>query len=143
MTSVNNHTIVGRLGKNPIIKPIGDTEVANFSVATQRSWFNKTKDKWDSKTTWHLCVVWKPCKQLKEAKAGDLIYIIGYDEDREWKDDKNETRSIRELIAEKHWMIPKNKGKAFETEEAKHERKAETGAHSQSDKAGFPDDPPF
>lgn len=143
MNSVNLSIIEGRLGKDPLIrKTTTELEVAQISVATQHSWYDKAKEKWESSTTWHKIVIWKPGKQLKDAKKGDMIYVQGRYQGRKWTDDKNVENYVMEIIAEKHWVLPTNQGKSFETDEVKQERKKEESSNNQQNDSGF-DDLPF
>ena len=87
MGSLNQVTLIGRLGRDPETKSLNNTTVANFSVATD----SKFKDKsgaWENKTEWHTCVVWG--KQAETASQylskGSQVAVIGSLETKSWED---------------------------------------------------------
>ncbi|MBI4925369.1 MAG: single-stranded DNA-binding protein, partial [Bdellovibrio sp.] len=57
--SVNKVILVGRLGQNPEVRftPSG-AAVANFSIATNEIWNDKTTGQKQERTEWHRIVVW-------------------------------------------------------------------------------------
>ena len=82
--------------------------VANFSLATSRTWNDASGTK-QEKTEWHRCVVWNTKNsQLadiveKYVKKGDRLYVEGSIEYRQWQDKDNQTKymteiNVRELI---------------------------------------------
>lgn len=153
MNSCNLIILTGRLGDAPIIRQAGDIEVASLSLATDHSWFNKKKlndqgqeGAWESKTTWHRVVVWRPTKSIKEAEKGRLVHIQGRYESNSWQDGTTgETRYSMEVIADKCWVLPKGGG-AFKTESEKEAKKEATNdldaALGGPQDAGFPDEAP-
>jgi single-strand DNA-binding protein len=161
MNSVNSITLVGNMGDVATIRQAGDIEVASVSIATEHSWYNKKKlndqgqeGAWESKTTWHRVTIWRPSKSLKEAPKGSRLFVQGRYETNSWQDQNTgETRYSMEVIAEKHWVIPKG-GNAFQTEPEKEARKSstvgapQTGTPQQTsnempvDDSGFPEEGP-
>jgi len=85
-TSVNKVILVGRLGKDPEIRyTSGGTGVANFSLATEESWKDKTSGEKMSHTEWHRLVSWKSVEFIeKYLHKGDMIYVEGKLQTREW-----------------------------------------------------------
>jgi single-strand DNA-binding protein len=70
--------LVGRLGKDPESREVGNTTVTNFSVATDYSFKNR-EGEWTKETEWHNITVWaaqaKACAQY--LKKGSLVQVIG------------------------------------------------------------------
>ena len=107
--SLNKVTLIGNLGNDPEVRSTsGVNRVANFSLATSRSWNDPSGQK-QEKTEWHRCVVWNTkSSQLadiveKYVKKGDKLYIEGRIEYRQWQDKDGQTRysteiNVRELI---------------------------------------------
>lgn len=159
MNSVNTVVLVGRLADAPKIRQAGDIDVASFSMATDHSWYSKTKQNddgteggWESKTTWHRITVWRPGKSVKEAEKGRLVYVRGRYESNSWQDQKTgETRYSMEVVADQSWVIPKGGG-SFQTEPEKEAKKDRNVSDITKDldevlggpqDAGFPDEAPF
>src|ERR1051326_4683418 len=100
--SVNKVILVGRLGQNPEIRytPSG-AAVANFSVATNESWMDKSGQK-QEKTEWHKVVVWgktaENCGQY--LSKGRQIYIEGRLQTRQWQDKDGQTKYTTEIQAQ-------------------------------------------
>jgi single-strand DNA-binding protein len=89
MSSVNKVILVGRLGKNPEVRAVGDNFVANFSIATDESYKDKNGEK-QKKTEWHNIVVWgNSVKNFVEPylHTGDMVYIEGKLQTRSWEKD--------------------------------------------------------
>lgn len=100
--SVNKVILVGRLGQNPEVRytPSG-AAVANFSIATNESWVDKSGQKQD-RTEWHRIVVWgktaENCNQF--LTKGRQIYVEGRLQTRQWQDKDGQTKSTTEVQAQ-------------------------------------------
>ncbi len=85
--SVNNVFIIGNLGSDPELKTVGNSQVANFSVATSESWTDGAGNK-QEKTEWHRIVAWG--KQAETAQRflakGRKVCIQGSLQTRSWDD---------------------------------------------------------
>jgi single-strand DNA-binding protein len=102
---LNKVMLIGNLGNDPEVRSTaGGNRVANFSLATSRTWNDQQGTRQD-KTEWHKCVAWnsKGGGQLadiveKYAKKGDRIYVEGRIEYRQWTDPKDgQTRYATEI----------------------------------------------
>jgi single-strand DNA-binding protein len=106
---LNKVTLIGNLGSDPEVRATpGGNRVAQFSLATSRTWNDQSGTK-QEKTEWHRCVVWNTKgSQLADiveryVKKGDKIYVEGRIEYRQWQDKDGQTRysteiNVRELI---------------------------------------------
>jgi len=107
--SLNKVQLIGNLGSDPEVRSAtGGNRVANFSLATSRSWNDASGTK-QEKTEWHRCVVWNSkASQLADiveryVKKGDKLYVEGRIEYRQWQDKDGQTKysteiNVRELI---------------------------------------------
>jgi single-strand DNA-binding protein len=107
--SLNKVTLIGNLGSDPEIRSAtGGNRVANFSLATSRTWNDASGAK-QEKTEWHKCVAWNTkFSQLADiveryVKKGDKLYVEGRIEYRQWQDKDGQTKymteiNVRELI---------------------------------------------
>jgi single-strand DNA-binding protein len=60
--SLNKAILIGNVGSDPEIRTVGTGgKVANFSLATSRTWNDQSGTK-QEKTEWHRCVVWNAGK---------------------------------------------------------------------------------
>src|SRR4051794_38130666 len=100
--SVNKVILVGRLGQNPEVRytPSG-AAVANFSVATNESWMDKSGQK-QERTEWHRIVVWgKTAENCNQYLAkGRQVYVEGRLQTRQWQDKDNQTKYTTEIQAQ-------------------------------------------
>ena len=84
--SLNKVILIGRLGSNPELKylPQSEQAVARFSIATSES----RKDKEDH-TEWHKIVVWGKTAEYceKYITKGQRICVIGKLRTRDWEKD--------------------------------------------------------
>ena len=70
---LNKVLLIGRTGKDPEIKNVGEHKVASFSLATSR------KIKGEETTQWHDCRAWNKLAEIMEqyVKKGDPLYVEG------------------------------------------------------------------
>lgn len=86
---INKVMLIGNVGGDPEIKTVGDSKVANFSLATTESWKDKRSGDWVNKTEWHRIVVWGDGLVnyiQKNVTKGDRLYIEGSLQTNSWKD---------------------------------------------------------
>lgn len=99
--SLNKVTLIGRLGQNPEVRytPSG-AAVANFSLATSKSWKDKSGAK-QEKTEWHRIVVWNKLAETagKYLEKGKQVYIEGEIQTRPWEDKDGIKRYTTEIVA--------------------------------------------
>ncbi|MCM2324350.1 MAG: single-stranded DNA-binding protein [Oligoflexia bacterium] len=100
--SVNKVILVGRLGQNPEVRytPSG-AAVANFSVATNESWTDKSGQK-QERTEWHKVVVWGKLAELcgQYLAKGRQAYVEGRLQTRQWQDKDGQTKYTTEIQAQ-------------------------------------------
>ena len=102
--SLNKAILIGNVGSDPEIRTVGTGgKVANFSLATSRTWNDQSGTK-QEKTEWHRCVVWNGAKGSgladvveRYVKKGEKIYVEGEIEYRQWQDKDNQTRYTTEI----------------------------------------------
>lgn len=97
--NVNKVMLVGRLGADPE-KRGGESGPVVCRVATSESWRDKKTGDRQERTQWHPVVVWHEQSQkflLDYVKKGDLVYVEGQLETREWEKD-GEKRYTTEVV---------------------------------------------
>jgi single-strand DNA-binding protein len=99
VSGVNKVIIVGNLGKDPEVKAVGQTTVANFSLATSESYTDKSGQK-QEKTEWHKIVAWGKLAELagQYLKKGRQVYVEGKLQTREYEKD-GQKRYSTEIVA--------------------------------------------
>ena len=102
---VNKAILIGNLGQEPEIKTVGETKVAQFSIATNEKWKDKEGNK-KEKTTWHNIVAWRGLAEITEKflTKGSKVYIEGKIDNRSYEKD-GETKYISEVIVDKLQML--------------------------------------
>lgn len=103
--SVNDVTLLGNVGSDPMVSGEGKQPFASISLATNKSWKDKEGNS-QEKVTWHKVVFFgKQADLIKEhAKKGTRLYIRGELEQTEWKDKDGNTRYEVQVIS-KEWPI--------------------------------------
>jgi len=104
---INKAIVLGRLGSDPDVRHTpGGSTVANFSVATNRSWKNKDGQMVDE-TEWHRIVVWgrlaEICKEY--LRKGSQVYLEGRIQTRDWEDQNGQKRYTTEIVANEMQML--------------------------------------
>lgn len=119
--------IIGRLGKDPETRYTGGgAAVTNFSVATEENWKDSAGER-QTRTTWYSVVAWKKLAEIcqQHLHKGDLVFLSGRMQMREWEDKSGAKRTAWELRAETMKILS---GKRNETAPAS---SAELGATEQ------------
>lgn len=105
--SLNKAQIIGNLGADPEIRSTtSGTRVATLSVATSRSWTDRSGER-QEKTEWHRVVCWDKLAEICERylKRGDRVYIEGRIEYRQWEGQDGQTRYTTEIRAREMIML--------------------------------------
>jgi single-strand DNA-binding protein len=105
--SVNKVLLVGRLGRDPETRyTAGGQAVANFSVATDESYKDKSGER-QKRTEWHKIVVWGKQAEIAQQylKKGSLVFIEGRIQSREWQDKEGQKRTSFEIVANNFRML--------------------------------------
>jgi single-strand DNA-binding protein len=105
--SVNKVILVGRLGRDPETRyTSGGQAVANFSVATDESYKDKSGER-QKRTEWHKIVVWGKQAEIAQQylKKGSLVFIEGRIQSREWQDKEGQKRTSFEIVANNFRML--------------------------------------
>ncbi|MEX2569769.1 MAG: single-stranded DNA-binding protein [Gemmatimonadota bacterium] len=110
--SVNKAIIIGNLGADPEVRSIASgARVANLSVATSRSWTDKSGQK-QEKTEWHRIVLWEKLADVadKYLKKGDSVYVEGEIEYRSYEDKDGVTKYSTEIRCREFVMLGGREG---------------------------------
>ena len=106
MASMNVSYLLGYVGKEPETRATQSGKMVTvFNMATEQSW--KKGEEWQRQTTWHRIIGWELSDYvLKGISKGSQVMVQGRISNREYKDEKGETRMVSEIVAEK--VIPLN-----------------------------------
>jgi single-strand DNA-binding protein len=79
MKNVNKVILLGRVGQDPEIRESGDLKIASFSMATSKSYKDKTTEEWVETTEWHNLTGFRNVANQveKHVKKGSKVYIEG------------------------------------------------------------------
>jgi len=102
MASINKVILIGNLGRDPEMRYTqGGTAVCQLSLATTRTYTNKSNDRVEE-TEWHRVVVWgkqaESCNQY--LSKGRQAYIEGRLQTRNYDDKDGNKKYITEVIAD-------------------------------------------
>lgn len=108
--SINKAFLIGRLGADPEVRytPSG-AAVANFNLATNRSWKGKDGNR-QEETTWHRIVVWRGLAELAKEylKKGNMVYVEGHIQNRTWEDQNGQKHYVSEIVASDLKLLDSN-----------------------------------
>jgi single-strand DNA-binding protein len=104
--------VVGRLGRDPESRQAGGSTVANFSVATDETYKDKSGEK-QKKTEWHRIVVWGKQAEIAQQylTKGMLVLVEGKLETREWEDKSGSKRTATEIRCDNFRMLERKQDK--------------------------------
>jgi single-strand DNA-binding protein len=100
-SSVNKVILVGNLGRDPEVRYTpGGQAVANFTVATNDAWTDKSGQK-QERTEWHRIVVWAKLAELcgEYLSKGRQVYLEGRLQTREWTNKEGAKQYTTEIVA--------------------------------------------
>lgn len=92
---VNKVILIGNLGKDPEVRHAANgTQIATFSLATTE----RAKDQ--DRTTWHRLIYFGNLAEIceKYLHKGDMVYVEGRIQYREYEDREGLNRSITEIV---------------------------------------------
>lgn len=99
--TVNKAILVGRLGADPEMRSTqSGTSVANFRMATNRTWTNNQGER-QEETEWHRIVVFGRQAEICDEylSKGRQVYVEGRIQTNEWEDREGNTRYTTEVVA--------------------------------------------
>lgn len=145
---VNKVILLGNVGKEPEIKQFDNGSVANFSLATNETYKDKSGEK-VQKTEWHNIRVGMPSLVdivQKYVKKGDVLYCEGKIRTREYDKD-GQKRYITEINVDTIRLMPKaqNQSNGFSSDAAPAQKSMNTATADDfvSDTSSMDDDLPF
>ena len=100
MASVNRVILIGNLGRDPEIRYTqGGEPIANFSLATNEAWTDKSGQK-QERTEWHNLVGYaRGAEILRDyVKKGSKLYVEGRITTRSWDDKETGKKAYRTEI---------------------------------------------
>jgi single-strand DNA-binding protein len=100
-SGVNKVILVGNLGKDPEVRYTpGGQAVANFNIATNENWTDKSGQK-QERTEWHRIVVWGKQAELcgEYLSKGRQVYLEGRLQTREWTNKEGVKQYTTEVVA--------------------------------------------
>ena len=91
MANLNKVMLIGRLGQEPELKDVNNSQVANFSIATNNTWKDDSGQK-QEKTEWHNCSAWGNLANLVVTylHKGSQVYAEGSIETQTYEKDGEE-----------------------------------------------------
>src|SRR3989344_7166917 len=115
--NLNKVFLIGRLTADPVLRstPSGQS-VGSFSVATNRTWTDKSGAKQES-AEFHNIVVWGRQAELASQylKKGAMALIEGRLQTRSWQNKEGQNVKTTEVIAERIQFGPRAMGSAMNT----------------------------
>ena len=104
-SSVNRVILVGRLGKDPVIRSLGSGDrIASFSLATDETWRDKSTGERKQKTEWHNVVIFNDniVKVVEQyVTKGSQVYVEGSLQTRKWTDKDGVDRYTTEVVIQR------------------------------------------
>lgn len=141
-SSVNQVTLVGRLGKDPEIRFTGTGKaVCNMSIATDEQWNDAQSGERQKRTEWHKVQIWDKAAEncAKYLSKGSLVYVRGSIRTRKYEAKDGSDRYVTEIRA---WEVVFLSSKSDGDRPSRSERAAERDADREmgDERPNFTDD---
>ena len=139
INSLNKVILIGRLGQNPELRylPQSERAVAKFTLATNERYFNPSTNESDIRAEWHRIVTWGKLAEFceKYLNQGKQIYLEGKLRTRTWQDREGNKRSTTEIEAQNIILL----GKREEISEKPLEEESEPAPQDSSEEEASPE----
>lgn len=102
--SINKVILLGYTGKDPEVKDVAGTKVANLSLATtEKGYTLQNGIQVLDRTEWHSLIFWKGLAEVVEkyVRKGSQIYIEGKIKTRQYEDRTGSKRYVTEIFVDK------------------------------------------
>lgn len=102
--SVNKVILLGHTGKDPDVKDVAGTKVANLSLATtEKGYTLQNGIQVPDRMEWHSLIFWKGLAEVVEkyVRKGSQIYIEGKIKTRQYEDRTGSKRYVTEIFVDK------------------------------------------
>jgi single-strand DNA-binding protein len=113
MASVNKVILIGNCGRDPEVRyaPSGSA-ICNVSIATSRSWKDKTSGERQEETEWHRVVFYDRLAEIagEYLKKGKSCYVEGRLKTRKWTDKDGAEKFTTEIIAQEMTLLGGREG---------------------------------
>ncbi|MDD2594874.1 MAG: single-stranded DNA-binding protein [Bacteroidales bacterium] len=109
MNSLNRVELRGRIGQDPRITNVGESQVARFSVATNET-FKDKKGELKEETTWHNITAWsgKTIDDFRQLKKGTFVSVVGKLRNVKFTTASGEDRQFVEILASRLNVVQDN-----------------------------------
>jgi single-strand DNA-binding protein len=105
--SLNKVMLIGNVGSEPEIRTTaGGVKVAKFSLATNRTWNDRSGQK-QEKTEWHRLTIWDRLADVVEqyVHKGDKLYVEGSIEYSQTEDEGGKPRYWTDIVVREMVML--------------------------------------
>ena len=110
--SLNQVTLIGRLGQNPELRTTTTgTTIANMSIATTTSRkVDFAQNEWQEETEWHRCTAFgKIAEHIgRYGSKGRLCYLIGRLQTRKWTDNGGTDHYTTSILVDQFQFLDKS-----------------------------------
>lgn len=75
---LNEVRLIGRLGKEPDVRPTQKSNVVKLNVATWEIFYDEVRQEWSEVTEWHNVECWsQKVDRYQKMKKGDIVVVFG------------------------------------------------------------------
>jgi single-strand DNA-binding protein len=113
MASVNKVILIGNCGRDPEVRYAqSGSAICNVTLATSRSWKDKTSGERVEETEWHRVVFYDRLAEIagEYVKKGKQIYVEGRLKTRKWTDKDGVEKYTTEIIASEMTLLGSREG---------------------------------
>ena len=138
---MNKVILYGNVGKDPESKKVNETTVTKFSLATNKTYTNKSGEK-ITETEWHNIVLWGKVAEIasKYVRKGSSVIIEGEIRYRSYENKDGQTVYVTEILGNNLQLVGRPPEEKSETNEGKFTKNSESLGRAEDDPSY---EPPF
>lgn len=110
--NVNDVRMSGNLTKDASVKPLGDSNVFNFTVAYNSGYYDKKTGQWKDNVDFFLCELWHKNREKYEKKLrkGNMVLLQGKLLQNSWQDGPDKKSIVKIRVFPNQLFVLKESG---------------------------------
>jgi single-strand DNA-binding protein len=114
---------MGRVGRDPELRQVGESQVASFSIACTEKWTDRQTGELRESVTWYSCSVWGKLANtiMQYVTKGDALFCEGQVSARAYLSNDGEPKASLELKVFNFQFLGGNRGDSTSNDDSQYD----------------------